>query len=247
MSDSSEEAQQKLAALEAKYADDLTRSEAQFVEVAESMSGKVWFTPPPRHDAATRKGSAHQGETHSRTFASGGVGKRVNRDGPRGRCHRSDVKPRIGPESWVYRKSSLVCPGVFVCHQRQPRGGLPDRLGQRHLRSGRRDGRGSERHGDVERRSSRVPRRWAGYALAFAPTAAGRDPTDSSSPGRTLGGRAPIFPQRLRSGTRRPPVDHRPHGPRSRSSRNARERVGARPGHAQSGTDGRRSPVPQRH
>ena len=140
MSDSSEEAQQELAALEAKYADDLTRSEAQFVEVAESMSGRVWFTPPPHHDSATRKGSAHQGETHSRTFASGGVGKRVNRDGPRDRCHRSDVEPRIGPESWVHRKSSLVCPGVFVCHQRQPRGGLPDRLGQRHLRSGRRDG-----------------------------------------------------------------------------------------------------------
>ena len=33
-----------------------------------------------------------------------------------------------------------------------------------------------------------------GYALAFAPTAAGRDPTDSSWPGRTLGGRAPVFP-----------------------------------------------------
>ena len=102
VSDSSEEAQQKLAALEAKYADDLTRSEGQFVEVAESMSGRVWFTPPPHHDSATRKGSAHQGETHSRTFASGGVGKRVNRDGPRGRCHRSDVKPGIRPEIWLF-------------------------------------------------------------------------------------------------------------------------------------------------
>ena len=43
MSDSSEEAQQKLAALEAKYADDLTRSEAQFVEVAESLLAQ-WCT-----------------------------------------------------------------------------------------------------------------------------------------------------------------------------------------------------------
>ena len=48
MSDSSEEAQQKLAALEAKYADDLTRSEAQFVEVAESLLGqwRTWWRDP---------------------------------------------------------------------------------------------------------------------------------------------------------------------------------------------------------
>lgn len=45
VSDSSEEAQQKLAALEAKYADDLTRSEAQFVEVAESVNGGRKLTP----------------------------------------------------------------------------------------------------------------------------------------------------------------------------------------------------------
>ena len=47
MSDSSEEAQQKLAALEAKYADDLTRSEAQFVEVAESLLGQGVVHPAP--------------------------------------------------------------------------------------------------------------------------------------------------------------------------------------------------------
>jgi hypothetical protein len=48
VSDSSEEAQQKLAALEAKYADDLTRSEAQFVEVAESLLGqwRTWWRDP---------------------------------------------------------------------------------------------------------------------------------------------------------------------------------------------------------
>jgi hypothetical protein len=41
--DSSEEVQQKLAALDEMYADDLTRSEAQFVEVAESVLGR-WRT-----------------------------------------------------------------------------------------------------------------------------------------------------------------------------------------------------------
>jgi hypothetical protein len=48
VSDSSEEAQQKLAALDAKYADDLTRSEAQFVEVAESLLGqwRTWWRDP---------------------------------------------------------------------------------------------------------------------------------------------------------------------------------------------------------
>ena len=103
-----------------------------------------------------------------------------------------------------------------------------------------RPGRALRRHGDVERRSSRVTRRWAMRSRSpLRPP--GRDPTDSSWPGPRTWWPRPCIPQRLRSGTRRPPVDHRSHGPRSRSSRNARERVGARHGHAQSGTDGRRS------
>jgi hypothetical protein len=48
VSDSSEEVQQKLAALDEKYADDLMRSEAQFVEVAESVLGqwRTWWRDP---------------------------------------------------------------------------------------------------------------------------------------------------------------------------------------------------------
>lgn len=48
MSDSFDEVQQKLAALDEKYADDLTRSEAQFVQVAERVLGQwsTWWRDP---------------------------------------------------------------------------------------------------------------------------------------------------------------------------------------------------------